>query len=148
MTVLRASHANYDLSSVDGTHRVVVDDGQPPPIRAPWVVLGAPAVEVMHDAVTPLSQYRVRGLIPWWAFVATNAETTESRAFAACDLASDVIQAIQTAHASGLYTIIGELHLLMPSRTVQVFGDASVGGMPYGVAQGEIVYEAFVSGGI
>lgn len=149
LTALRAAHTHYDLTTVSGTHKVIIDDGQPPPIAPPWVVLAAPQVKVEHNAETPLTQYRVVGKVQWWAYVAATTESTEARAFAALDLAFDVVKAIQTAHKTPSFTTLFTLSLLEPAiEETEVVGDASVGGVPYGAARGMLLYEALTDGGI
>lgn len=147
LTALRANHANFNLSTVNGTYRVVVDAAQPPVTKGPWVVLQSPwPIEDEPDAVTPLTQDKVSGTIRFWAFAPSTQDNSETRSFAAQDLARDVRLAIKTAHADDSYDTLFHLESLRV-RIDLISGDASVKGLPYGVVQGSILYEGFTEGG-
>lgn len=148
LTALRANHTHYNLSTVSDTKRVVIDEGEPPVISGPWVVLGMPDVRQEEGSVTPLTMLEVEGVFNWTAFVPSDRESTEERGFDAADLGSDVVKAIRTAHATpGTYATLGACHQLSFSP-VKISGDASIGDIPYGVAFGTVTYRGYTDGGI
>lgn len=148
LTALRQNHTHVNLSTVSDTKRVVVDQAEPPVITGPWMVLATPKVMPDHSAVTPLTQYEVRGQIDWKIFVASDRESPEERGLDALDAAYDVLAAVQTAHATpGTYTTLGACFSFMCSE-IEVFGDASVGDVSYGMAMGSFTYVALVERGI
>lgn len=149
LTALRQEHEHFDLSTVDGTHRVVVDEAEAPVLSGPWVTLSAPHPTVDHSAYTPLTEYQIRGTLEFWAFAPSEEESPEARAFAALDLAHDVVKALQVAHTQvETYPNLGACSLLLPVGPVEVYGDASVAGIAYGLAKGTIAYEVLVDGGL
>lgn len=148
LTALRAAHTHVNLSTVSGTKRVVIDQGEPPVISGPWVALGAPEVRQEEGSVTPLTMLEVEGTFEWAAFVASDLESPEERALDALDAAHDIIKALRTAHATpGTYGTLGACHHLSFSP-VRISGDASVGDIPYGVALGTVTYRGYTDGGI
>ena len=148
LTALRQTHTHVDLATVDGTARVVVDQSEPPVLTGPWMVLGTPKVLPDHSAVTPLTQYEVRGQIDWKIFVASDRESPEERGLDALDAASDVLGAVQAAHATpGTYPAMGACFTFLCTE-IEVFGDASVGDIPYGMAMASFLYVALVERGV
>jgi hypothetical protein len=148
LTALRQTHTHTDLATVSGTARVVVDQAEPPVITGPWLALSTPRVLPENSAITPLTQYEVEGTIDWKVFVASDRESPEERGLDALDAASDVLAAVQVAHAApGTYPTLGACHLFLCSQ-IEVFGDASVGAIPYGMAMGSFRYRALVERGI
>lgn len=148
LRALRQDHEHYDLSTEEGTDRVVIDEGEPPVITGPWVSISAAEVLPGQGAITPLTQYEVTGEISWYAFTASDLESTEQRAFEAMDLGNDVVSALQAAHADPTnYPVLGACHEILWGK-VLVSGDASVGDVPYGVAYSTFSYKALVQRGI
>ena len=146
LTALRTDLGDYDLSTVNGTPKVVVADGPEPPVGPPWVALAAPAVEPHYDGGS-LDEYRVTGVLQWYACAAFTAETPESRAYAALDLASEVVARVHTAHRTSSFATLYALPKLLVVLD-DVFGEGP--GVPpgAGMAQGRILYEAVLSRGI
>ncbi len=144
LIALRADLGDYDLSTVSSTPRVVIADGGHPPVGPPYVLISAPAVESTYDA--PLTEYHVIGTMEWFAFAAATAETTESRAFAALDLADEIMTAIQNAHHTSSFTALYALTVLRV-WTTDVFSDGP--DVPAGMAyvKGVIRYETDLSRG-
>ncbi len=111
LTALRADLGVYDLSTVSSTPRVVIADGGHPPVSPPYVLISAPSREPSYSG--PLTEYHVVYSCEWWGFAGAAAETTESRAMAALDLASEVVAAVQAAHASPSFTTLYTLTVLL-----------------------------------
>lgn len=145
----RASHANYDLSTVSSTPKVVLDEDLPPMVSVPWVSLGSPSpIEIEGDAITPLTQYKVRGTLIWAGFVAGLTDSTEARAGAALKLARDLVLALQTAQTvPGTYPTLAAC-LEIRQKIEGVRGDSSGDGVSFGMVVGEIVYESIIAGGV
>jgi hypothetical protein len=148
LAALRQAHAHQDLSTVSGTKRVVIDQGEPPVLSGPWVVLSAPEVKQDEGSITPLVMLEIEGTVEWTAFVPSDLESTEERAFDALDLAHDIVKALRTAHATpGTYATLGACHYLAFSP-VKISGDASIEELSYGIAYGSFTYRGYTEGGI
>lgn len=145
LTVLRTDLGTYDLSTTSSTPRVVIADGGPPRCTPPYVLVAAPVLRSSYDA--DLSEYMVRGEIEWWGYVAPTASDPESRTFAALDLASEIVAAIETAHASPSRTTLHPLVTLLP-ELVEVFGDGPEVPPGMGIAHGILTYSAVRATGV
>lgn len=143
--VLRADHGTLDLSTVAATPRVVIADGGPPPCSPPYLLITAPSLRVTY-ARAPLGEYGVEGRCEWWLMVPSAVDDVESRAFAALDGASAVIQAIQNGHADPLNVTLYTTQQLLPSL-LDVFGDGPDVAPGLGIAHGELVYTAILTRG-
>jgi hypothetical protein len=145
LTVLRADLGTYDLSTVTGTPRVVIADGGPPQCAPPYVLIAAPVLRSTYDA--NLAEYLVRGEIEWWGYVAPTTSDTEARTYAALDLASEVVSAIETAHADPARTTLHTLTTLLPDL-VEVFGDGPEVPPGCGIVHGILTYTAVRTVGV
>lgn len=141
LTALRVDHSalggTYDLRTSLGQARVVWDDGALFPPVVPFVTLGGLELRTNYEDGASLGEYGVRGRMTWFGFVQGDL-TPDDRAFAALDLANDVISAIQRAHADP-NNELGQLVRCLVSLE-DVFGDGSDQLQGYGVAWGMIEF--------
>lgn len=123
LTALRTDLGAYDLSTVSGTHRVMLaEDGFPVTLAPPFVAIGSPEpVRVDYSDGAPLTQYRVAAEIPIFCFAPATADTPSSRMLAALDLASEVVTALQDMHANPAY-IYGFDLVVLTAEVQAVYG--------------------------
>lgn len=137
LTVLRASHAHYDLSTSGGTARVDVADGGLPPIGPPFVLIAAPTVSIEYGQL--LTQYSVSAELEWWGWAPTTDLSTLSRVKAALDLSDDVATAIQNAHHNSPSTVLASATRLLV-QVDDVFGESTIDPPGSGLVHGRIQY--------
>lgn len=139
-TVLRVDHATnggtYDLSSDNGTHRVVWGEGFPKAV-VPAVLLSGLQLRTAYEEAANLGEYAVRGRIEWWGIVGAAGLLPEYRALAAVDLANDVISALQRGHADNANGNLFQCEEFLVTLE-DVFGDAQDMAPGYAVAWGYI----------
>lgn len=144
LAALRADLGSYDLSTYSGTPRVVIADGGRPPLTPPYLLISAPAPRSSYDA--NLGEYLIAGRCEWWGYVAAPAETTEARAFAALDFASEVMARVQDAHADPANTTLYTTMQLLIG-VLDVFADGPDLAASEAVVHGEITYQAVLTRG-
>jgi|GEM_PF-5433840 len=147
LSALRANHAGYDLRTTLSTPRVVVGDGGSPPVGPPYVIIAPPRPKSLIDRGAPLTEYHVSGEFEWGAFAGAAAETTESRARAALDIANDLATALQNAHHSAVYSTLYALTIL-EVEVLDILSDGPDLPAGLGIAYGIIRYETHRSRGI
>lgn len=144
LTVLRADLGTYDLSTVAGTHRVMIADGGRQNVTAPVLLLTAPTWRSTYDA--DLGEYQVEGRLEWWGFVAAATDDVSARAFAGLDFASEVATAVENAHFDNTKpNIFGLVGLLV--SVLDVFAEGPEVPAGESCIHGEIVYRAVVTRG-
>lgn len=149
LLALRAAHTYVDLSTSNGTPRVIVDGKAELPTRAPWLVLGPPQdLSVTVDEVGH-RHYRVQFKVLWVGYVAAATDSTFDRTLRATELADDVIRAVNTAWTTtnGTYDFI---HLVteLTHRCPTLIGGSSGDGLAVASAEGEIEFNYSALDGI
>lgn len=149
LVALRKNHTHYDLRTTSDTERVVVGEYDSPPISGvPFLALRIEKVTSNHEDHAHLGQYDSKGEIGFIGWVPTESSSPSERALDAADLASDVIRAVQVAHADTVtYTTVGQLVVLV-GEVLGIYGDGANLPDGWGVVEGVVRYETIVSGGV
>ena len=144
---LRASHTYHNLSTSGSTPRVVVADAVlSPPISPPYVYLSPPSIAVSYESIA-LGYYRVECRSEIVALAASDGLDTEARTWDAIELADDIVEAIQDAHADPSNTTLYNIPELLVQIT-DILGAGVADGLEYSTVIGYVSWVTHLQRGV